>query len=159
MKTVILYATKTNTTEKCARKLKEKLKQTDMINIKQKNQIDFNACERVIIGTPIRMGLIDKEMKMFLWKNIEILKEKELAFFICCAFTNHIDQYLKENIPSQLLDRAIIVDTFGGELEESKQKGFDKVIVKIVTKSNPNQEVKILEDHIEKFASKLEEKA
>lgn len=155
MKTLIIYASKTTTTKKCANLLKEKLNDVDISNIKSLN-IDINNYDLIIIGSPIRMGLIDKNIKKFLINNLDILKSKKAAYFICCSFKENYLKYFEQNFPQELLDRALIYDTFGGELDLEKQKGFDKFIVKMVSKNNPQKEdIKILTKNIANFVNRL----
>lgn len=155
MKMLIIYASKTGTTEKCANLLKEKLEDADISNIKFLNN-DINNYDLIVIGTPIRMGLIDKNIKKFLINNIDILKSKKTAYFVCCSFKENYLKYFEQNFPQELLNRALIYDTFGGELDLEKQKGFDKFIVKMVSKNNPQKEgIKILTKKIDNFVNKL----
>jgi menaquinone-dependent protoporphyrinogen oxidase len=60
-----------------------------------------------------------------------------------------------KNISKDLLESAICYDTFGGEMDINKQKGFDKFIVKMVTKNKDSKQPEILSDNIEKFAKKI----
>lgn len=155
MKILIIYASKTGTTEKCTNLLKEKLNDVDISNIKSLNA-DINNYDLIIIGTPIRLGLIDKNIKKFLINNLDVLKSKKTAYFICCGFKENYLKYFEQNFPRELLDNALIYDTFGGELNLEKQKGFDKFIVKMVSKSNSQKgEIKILTKNIDNFISKL----
>lgn len=155
MKTLIIYASKTGTTEKCAKELNNKLKDSEMVNILNYNK-DINKYDLIIIGTPIRIGMIDKRIKKFLNSNIEILKSKKVAYFICCGFNENLTNYYEKNIPNVLLDNAIIYDTFGGEMDIQKQKGFDKFITKMVSKNiDKNKEIKILYENIDRFIKVL----
>lgn len=155
MKTLIIYASKTGTTEKCAKELNNKLKDSEMVNILNYNK-NINKYDLIIIGTPIRMGMIDKRIKKFLNSNIEILKSKKVAYFICCGFNENFKKYYEQNIPNVLLDNAIIYDTFGGEMDIQKQKGFDKFIVKMVSKNiDKNKEIKVLYKNIDSFIKVL----
>lgn len=155
MKTLIIYASKTGTTEKCAKELNNKLKDSEMVNILNYNK-DINKYDLIIVGTPIRMGKIDKRIKRFLNSNIEILKLKKVAYFICCGFNENSKKYYEQNIPNILLDNAIIYDTFGGEMDIQKQKGFDKFITKMVSKNiDKNKEIKILYENIDRFIKVL----
>lgn len=155
MKTLIIYASKTETTKKCANLLKEKLNDVDISNIKSLS-IDINNYDLIIIGSPIRMGLIDKNIKKFLINNLDILKSKKAAYFICCGFKENYLKYFEQNFPQELLYMALIYDTFGGELDLEKQKGFDKFIVKMVSKNNPQKEdIKILTKNIANFVNRL----
>ncbi len=98
-----------------------------MVNILNQNE-NISGYDLIIVGTPIRMGMIDKKIRKFLIRNIEILKSKRVAYFICCGFKENWKSYYEQNIPKDLLDIAVIYDTFGGEIDRQKQKGFDKFI-------------------------------
>lgn len=155
MKKLIIYASKTGTTEKCAKYISTLLKDITIINIYNQNE-DINKYDLVIIGSPIRIGMIDKKIKKFLLDNMECLKSKKTAYFICCGFNENWKRYYEQNIPKDLLDRAIIYDNFGGEMDIKKQKGFDKFITKIVSKNiDKNVEVKILNENIDRFIKEI----
>ena len=155
MKTLIIYASKTGTTEKCAKEINRQLKDCKIVNILTQNE-DINEYDLIIVGTPIRMGMIDKKIKKFLINNIENLKSKKVAYFICCGFNENWKSYYEQNIPKDLLDTAIIYDTFGGEMDIQKQKGFDKFITKMVSKNiDKNKEIKILNENIDRFIKVL----
>ena len=155
MNTLIIYASKTGTTEKCADQINKQLKNSKMVNILDQNE-DINRYDLIVIGTPIRMGMIDKRIKKFLISNIESLKSKKVAYFICCGFNENWKSYYEQNIPKDLLDTAIIYDTFGGEMNIQKQKGFDKFITKMVSKNiEKDKEIKILNENIDKFIKAL----
>ena len=156
MKTLIIYASKTGTTEKCAKDIEKQLENSTAVNISTKNE-DIIKYDLIIIGTPIRMGIIDKKIKKFLSTNKEILKSKNTAYFICCGFNENWKKYYTQNIPNELLDKAIIYTTFGGELDMQKQKGIDKFIVKMVSKTvDENKKIEILNKNINKLIAKLQ---
>ena len=155
MKTLIIYASKTGTTEKCAKQINTQLEDSKMVNILNQDE-DINRYDLIIIGTPIRMGMIDKKIKKLLISNIEALKSKKVAYFICCGFNENWKSYYEQNIPKDLLDIAIIYDTFGGEIDRQKQKGFDKFIINMVCKNiEKDKGIKILNEHIDKFIKVL----
>lgn len=155
MRTLIIYASKTGTTEKCAKEINRNLKDSKMVNILNQDE-DINKYDLIIVGTPIRIGMIDKRIKKFLISNIQTLKSKKVAYFICCGFNENWKSYYEQNIPKDLLDSAITYDTFGGEIDIQKQKGFDKLITNIVSKNiDKNKEIKILSENIDKFIKVL----
>ncbi len=155
MKTLIIYASKTGTTEKCAQEINRQIKKSKMVNILNQNE-NISGYDLIIVGTPIRMGMIDKKIRKFLIKNIEILKSKRVAYFICCGFKENWKSYYEQNIPKDLLDISVIYDTFGGEIDRQKQKGFDKFIINMVCKNiEKDKEIKILNENIDKFIKVL----
>ena len=158
MKTLIIYASKTGTTEKCAGILGQNLKNSTIINLATIQNESIDKYDLIIIGSPIRMGMIDKRVKKFISKNFNSLQNKKVCYFICCGFNENWKQYYEQNFTKELLDNAIINDTFGGEMSLEQQKGFDKFIVKMVNKSmNDNKEIKILDENINKFIEKVKE--
>lgn len=150
MKKLIVYTSKTGTVEKCVNKLKEKIENIDIVNIEEE-QVNITDYDIIIIGTPIRMSLFNKKIKCFIEKNKEELLTKKVAYFICCGFNENIKQYYNQNISKELLDKAIIYTSFGGEMDINKQKGFDKFVVKMVSKKEGNKDIKILDDNINQF--------
>lgn len=157
LKILIIYASKTGTTEKCAKNLGTKMENAKVINIYNQTE-NIDNYDLIIIGSPIRMGMVDKKVKRFLIENKEQLKLKKTAYFICCGFNENYQKYYEQNIPKELLDSAIVYDTFGGELDIEKQNGFDKFIIKMVSKSiDGNREIKILDENIDRFVEKLNE--
>lgn len=155
MKTLILYATKTGATKKCATLLSSYLEKADMLDINEIKSVDITHYDQMIIGSYVRIGMVDKKIKKFIIQNKEILKEKCTSIFLCCGFDENMKQYFHDNIPSDLLEKLITYDSFGGELDLIKQKGIDKLIVKMVMKANPSREVKLLNDNIKTFFNKL----
>ena len=155
MKTLIIYASKTGTTQKCAKTLKEQLKDATVVNIEDQKE-DISQYDLIVIGSPIRIGMMDNRIKKFFINNKEILKGKKTAYFICCGFHENWKKYYEENIPKDLLESATTYASFGGELNLQKQKGFDKWIVKMVSKSiEESKKIEILEENIEKFIEEL----
>ena len=158
MKTLIVYASKTGTTEKCVGILEQNLKNATIINLATTQNEDINKYDLIIIGSPIRMGMIDKRVKDCISKNSNLLKNKKVAYFICCGFNENWKQYYEQNFPKELLDKAITYDTLGGEMNLEKQKGFDKFIVKLVSKNiDRNKEIKIINENINKFIERVKE--
>lgn len=155
MRTLILYASKTGTTEECAKRLKAEIPGSRLINIYD-SAINIEEYDAFIIGSPIRMGMIDKKIKRFLRQYQKYLKTKGVAYFICCGFPKNMKKYYQENFPFDLLESAIIYDTFGGEMGIEKQKGLDKLIVMMVTKRVGGiGKVKVLDENIERFIQKV----
>ena len=155
MKTLIVYTSKTGTTEKCVKILANKLTNFKIVNLENEN-IDIRDYDLVLIGSPIRMGMINKNIKRFIANNYNTLLQKKAAYFLCCGFNENWRQYYEQNIPKELLEHAIIYTTFGGEMIIEKQKGFDKFVTKMVTKNLDNNiQIKIIEDNIEEFIEKV----
>ena len=66
--------------------------------------------------------------------------------------------YMKKNIPGELLKKAIATGSFGGEIPLEAQKGFDKLIMKLVAKRgtrSENAKLHTSSEAINKFAEKI----
>ena len=89
MRILIVYASKTGTTERCAGIIGQNLKDVTIINLIAAQNEDIDKYDLIIIGSPIRMGMIDKRVKDFISKNFELLKNKKANTFRMLA-TNGI---------------------------------------------------------------------
>lgn len=160
MDVLVAYAGKTGTTAKCAKILKALLDDATLCDL-TKEKPDLSEYNCVVVGGSIRMGTLHKAARLFLLKNKETLKRKKCGFFICNCFSDQSDDYLKKNIPEELLDKAAVTDSFGGELVLEDQKGFDRLITKLVAKKGKTRKktkLQISSETINKFAEKLTQK-
>ena len=153
MNILIAYASKSGTTEKCAKKLAELLPNVTLLNLCDKS-IDITTYDTVIIGSGIRMGMIHKKVRSFIEANVSQLNMKKTAFFICNGFYADAPTHIEKNFSQELRTRAICIESFGGELNINNLRGLDKFIAKMVTKSEKGSGKKpeILEDNIKAFA-------
>lgn len=152
MKTIIVYGSKHGTTEKCSKILKCKLNgEIIIVNVKKDNIPDLAQFDNVIIGGSIYMGQIQKEIKHFCLNNINQLKSKNIALFICGLNDKDIDVQLNNSFPKDLIESAIGIEYFGGEIIFKKMNFFEKLIIKMVTKTGIDTS-KLLEENINKLA-------
>ncbi len=137
MSTLIVYASKHGSAEKCAKNIAEKLgDSTTIYNLLKKNNIDLTQYDRVIVGGSIYVGQIQKEVKSFCTENLEQLKSKKLGLFITCMDEGETAQtHIKNAYPEELISVATIVESCGGEFNFSKMNFFERTIIKMVSKS------------------------
>lgn len=157
MKTLIAYASKTGTTEKCAHMLAERLGGADLFDL-QSGAPDITGYELVVIGGSIRAGMLHSAAKKYIKSNTELLKSKKFAIYLCSADAERASEFLKANIPAELLEKAICADSFGGEMDIEKQKGLFKFIFKKVMAASERKGGKppcVLPANIDAFAEKL----
>lgn len=159
MKVLILYATKTGTTEKCAGLLADRLLgtngiQSDVFPV-TRAPASFSEYSAVIIGGSIRMGRINKTATELLKKRGSEIMRTKTAYFCCCGFPENGAQYLEDNFGHELCSKAICTGCFGGELDEKKLKGLDKLVAKAVTSKPEQPPIAINEAAINEFADKL----
>jgi len=153
MKTLLVYSSKYGCTEKCAEILAEKLSgETRLINLKMDKNPDLSGYDSVVVGGPVYIGKINKEVKSFCAKNLDLLRRRRQGLFICCmAEGEQAEDELDAAFPKELLETAIAKDYFGGEFMVTKMNSMDRLIVKKIAKTEKDVS-NILTDRIERFA-------
>ena len=156
MNVLIVYASKYGCTEKCAKLISKELNnQADLIDLKKVKDIDISGYDKVVIGGPVYMGKIQKEVSGFCADNLNELQEKRIGLFICgMAEGEAAIAELNQNFPTELLEIAAVKEHLGGEFLFDKMNFMDKVIVKKVSKVTSNKST-ILEDKIHEFAQAM----
>ena len=162
MRVLILYGSKTGTTEECANKIKAALEirqekeNIDLYNLAKRPKINLDDYETIIIGSPIYMGQIRNSVKTFLGFNIEKLMQKNLHFFVCgLARGDEGVELFKKQIPTSLFRHATQVKQLGGEVHLNRLGLLYKFVMKkIMAESKP--ELGLLEDAIIDFANHID---
>lgn len=158
MYTAIVYSTKYGCTEKCAKLLKEQFNnKVDLINLNNIKTVNLSKYDTVIIGGPIYIGKIRKEILKFSNKHLKDLTSKKIGLFICGMPQN--GDYLTElntNFPKILLDNALAKEYFGGEFIIDKLNFFERLLLKKVANVSTNKS-NILIENIQRFAEKFVE--
>lgn len=165
MKSLILFGSKYGTAETCTKKLKGCIQgEVDIVNVKNSADILLGNYDKVIIGASVYMGIINKEIKKFIEDNQPNLISKKLGLFICCMSEGEkVNEQFTQNFSKEILDAAIVKENFGGEFKFSKMNFFEKKIIKMIAKKDPNlgdvdgriDINKIDEDAIIRFANKV----
>jgi len=152
MSTLIAYSTKHGCTEKCVNMLLDKLSDlTETVNLKNKREIDLSKYDKVIIGGSIYAGQIQKEVKKFCHDNLETLRKKRVALFLCCMFEGDAaKKQMEDAFPKELLIMAEAKGFFGGELIPEKMGFLERSIVRAVAKTSESTS-NISEENIDKF--------
>lgn len=156
MNTLIVYATKHGTTEKCAEKLKEELEgEVELVNLEKMNKIDLGRYDQVIIGGSVYAGRVRKPVSQFCMQHLEELNHKRLGLFLCgIAEGEDADKELNSIYPPELLRAAVAKEFFGGEVNIDQMNFFEKFIMKKVANTTTNLS-KIREDKIMDFAKAM----
>lgn len=156
MRSLIVYASKNGTTEKCARMLAEQLTdKVDLVNLQTTPSPDLAPYDTVVIGGPIYAGKILKEVTAFCDAHLEQLTEKKLGLFICgLQEEDTIEKELNANFPQPLQDKAAVKSYFGGELYFSKMGRFERWMMKKMAKSEEDIS-ELRPDTIKAFAETL----
>lgn len=135
MRILIAYASKSGTTEKAAKLLSRRFNDVTLrdLTVGSPNPDPYDA---VIVGSSIRMGSLHKDARKWLEDNWDVIKTKKFGCFICNGFVDQVPQLLQQNFSQEFLDKAVCVESFGGELDEKKLRGIDLIITKLVMRAN-----------------------
>ena len=152
MRNLIVYTTTHGCTEKCADEVKEGLTgETTVINIKKESAPDLQAFDTIILGGSIHAGKIQKRIKKFCEKQLDLLLTKKVGLFICCMEDGeNAEKQLAEAYPAALRDHATAKGLFGGEFDFDKMKGIEKAIIKKVAQIEESVS-KISDENIRSF--------
>lgn len=160
MNVLIAYASYYGSTERCAYKIKEKLKYvSSIVNVSYSGAIKLQDYDAVIIGSPIHIGKIHKAMKKFLETNKTALAEKSIYLFLCGLDTSIPDGIMKD-IPDEIKDKIVFTSLLGGEIVKDNLSGFEKMGIEMMEKKLKTDfsNLKTIDDNkIEEFIGKINE--
>lgn len=133
MNILIVYATRGGVSRRCAEMLGEQLQEHNTVtvcNIEDgvPSPDDFDVA---VIGGSIRMGKWNKKLKSYLKAHRATLERMPSAVFICCGFPADLEDYIETQLPRRMTF-SLGVHCFGGEIKPEKQKGLDKLVLKMV---------------------------
>ncbi len=158
MRILIIYATHGGVTRTCAEMLSDKVRNHHTVTLLDVHQSlpspsDFDA---VILGSPIRMGSMNKKLKQYINQYAELLSEIPSAVFLCCGYPLQFEEYISSQIPKKL-SCSLGIHCFGGELKPEKLKGFDKLIVKLARNAIQTQDFEEAADKLHELPEILPE--
>ncbi|MBK5211906.1 MAG: hypothetical protein JJE36_06325 [Coriobacteriia bacterium] len=134
MKTAILYSTHFGYTGEAALALKEALKKpAKVIPFDNLNPPKIEEYDTIVLGSSIRMGLINPDFRSWLEKNKLELASKRIALFLACGFPKDFNTYIQNNFPREIIESSISTVAIGGKLD-GKMKWFDRLLVKLMKK-------------------------
>jgi menaquinone-dependent protoporphyrinogen oxidase len=150
---LIAYASKHGCTEKCAEKLAQRFdEKVDLYNLKSQKPLDISQYDKVIIGSSVYVGKVNKEATEFCAKNLSQLGNKKVGLFICGSQEGDaLKLELDGAYPQELQSKAIAIECFGGEFTFSKMNFMEKTIVKVIAKTNKDTS-NVKDDKINSFA-------
>jgi menaquinone-dependent protoporphyrinogen oxidase len=134
MKILILYASNHGCTEKCVVELAALFENHNVTTAKlQATTYDLTDFDTVIIGSPVRIGRINKKISKFCRKNLTKLLKKNIGLFLCCMNTeNTARAYMSSQFPKKLQHKAVALGYFGGALTFDKMTSLEKSLLKQV---------------------------
>jgi len=113
MSVLIIYATKTGATEQCIKLLAEEISICTICDI-QTEKPSIEDFDHIILGAGVRDGKIYKPIRDFIKKNHNELLNKRMGYFICNEKPKETEAIIERNIPAELKEAAICIESFGG---------------------------------------------
>ncbi|MDR2475873.1 MAG: flavodoxin domain-containing protein [Bacteroidales bacterium] len=159
MKTAIIFTSKHGTTAKVTQMIAARLtgNQVSVINLKKDKIPDINLFDGIILGTSIYAGTSSKTMQRFCKENIEALKRKRPALFVCGMELDETKQQqeLSNAYPQELYEYAVAGCFAGGEFQFEKMNFFERAIIKRIAKTDKSVS-QIKKDGIDRLVTEYE---
>lgn len=151
MKTLLVYATKYGASKRIAETLQEQL-DCDVMEVTC-FQGDLNEYDKIILGVSVYAGMLRKEMKEFIEKNIEELGKKQVYVYVSCMNKDEVKKVLIENLGDSFYQTLVYADGVGGILDFSKMNLMERQVLKMINKKAsfiPNIQKNTVADLIDK---------
>ena len=157
MQVLILYGSKTGTTETCAMKIKEEMQGHDVtvVNLKKRFKGELSNYDAVIVGTPLYMGKMSHHVERFYHEYGQAILNSKLHLFVCgLARGEEGVELLKKQVPPKIFEHATQARQLGGDVHVDRLNPIYKFIMnKILAESKP--ELGLLDEEIKTFASNI----
>jgi menaquinone-dependent protoporphyrinogen oxidase len=160
MKTVIIFASKHGTTEKVANIIAGKLQNEEVklfrLQHPKRLTLQLREADRIILGSPVYGGRIQKIMTRFCQLHSEELQKKELGLFVCGMQPTEEQRYeeMQRAYQPVLTGHARALGFMGGEFLFHKMNFLERWVVKKVAKTTYSIS-QLDEPAIDKFVNDL----
>ena len=142
MRILIVYSTHGGVAKECAEMLKGHLEGrygVDLVNAREAEIPAPEAYDAIVLGSSIRLGGANKNIKKYVKANLSVLSKKPCAVYYCCGYTKQFSEYVDTQLPSRFAP-TLGYHLFGGELKPDKLHGLDKLIVAMMRSSIKSQD-------------------
>lgn len=131
MRTLIVYATKHGSAEKCAKLLASQLSgETVLCHLGKDKEPDLKEFDQIIVGGSIYVGKIRPKAANFIKRNQAVLLNKKLGLFVCCMATgSDAETEIKAVFPPELQNHASFVGSLGGGFNFSNMNWLEKKMI------------------------------
>jgi menaquinone-dependent protoporphyrinogen oxidase len=157
MKEIIIYTTKHGCTEKAVRMILRKTeKEIKAVNLARDRAPDLHQYDTIILGGPIYVGKLPKELTSFIQHNLDALKSKRLILFLCAGEQDPkaIEQLFSSAFTDDINKHAIYREALGGELHLDQLNFITKLILRIFIGIHKDYS-RLSEEGIERLTSKI----
>jgi menaquinone-dependent protoporphyrinogen oxidase len=157
MKEIIVYTTKHGCTEKAVKLIQQKAaKEIKAVNLAIENEPDLHHYDTIILGGPIYVGKLPKKLSKFIQQNLDILKSKRLALFLCAGEQDPkvIENLFSSAFSEELNNHAFYKEALGGELHLAQLSFVTKLILRIIKGINEDYS-RLSEEKIERLTRRI----
>ncbi len=164
MKILVAYAGKTGGARSMCELLSSLLPRQEVVLfdlVNDKTHPVLGDFDYVVFGGAIRMARLPRAARAYLKENGAALAEMPHTLFLCCAFPAQFENYAEMVFPRNVLEKADECLYFGGELDLAKQRGLDKMIVRMMRNAIKESEDAdamlpgLLPEHVRLLADRL----
>ena len=159
MNTLVLYTTKNGFTKTIAERIAVELGGAIVVNLKVSAVPRLDEIGRIIVGSPVYGGVIDREIVKFTDAYSGELKARKLGLFLCGLDYIQAEVFFQGNFPADLLIAAKAKAMLGGSLDINKLGMTDKIKYRLLGKgpslAPENKEGYVMEDRLKAFIQKM----
>ncbi len=157
MKTIIIYTSSNNCTEKAVQELSQRLSgEIETIDLRHHHSPPLNEFDRIIIGGSIHSGRIQQRINSFCLTHMHILRTKEIGLFICCSHESEAAQEeINSAFPEELHQMAKTEAIFRGKVNLEDMSFVKRILVKKVARVRESVS-ELDESTIDRFANRME---
>ncbi len=142
MKTLIVYGSKYGCTEECACLLRDELGETDLADVGRPHSVSLDAYDTVLIGSPVYIGKLDKNVIQFCNARLATLTEKRIGLFICAGEPDKAIEQLEAGFPKELVEVARAKGYFGYRIQLKKLSLLDQILLTGVGKRRNEEDIR-----------------
>lgn len=140
MKTLIAYSSTHGAAAECARRLAERFGGAETADLK-KGTADPAAFDRVVLGSSIYGGQVQREVKEYCRRYLGVLLQKPLGIYFSCMTEEDAEAraYLQKAFPPELIPHLSAFGALGGAFYFTKlnflERGVTKALLRQISKS------------------------
>lgn len=139
MNILIIYESKHGATKKCAEYLDHNNESTQLIHINDCSHIDLSQYDKILIGSPIYVGRINKKITQWIQSNLKPLLQKNTKIFLSGMNKDGLDDVLQSNFTDEMINNFKI-EHVGGAYNFDDMNFFERFIVKKIAKITESKE-------------------
>ncbi len=157
MHTLIVYNSKYGAAEKCVNLMRKELTgEVTEVNVRDGKAPAPDDFDRVLIGSNIHAGSIDKKIRAYCKRTVDSLIQRPIGIFLCCLTPEEKAQdYFEKNFPQLVVEHAKTKGVLGGALYFEKMNFFERFLLKKISGTTTSFE-NIDEDRIREFVQSFE---